>query len=82
MEHYQKVKEFVESNQCQLLTTFDEFETLRQTVRIQYYQYVRIRFIGTCGHESSAVYTNFYKRKTGIKCISCVKINVKKNIKN
>jgi hypothetical protein len=78
MENYNKVKECVEEYKCTLLTTFEEFENRRKTVLKNYYSYVRINFIGTCGHESSAVYTNFVLRKTGITCKDCIKINVKK----
>lgn len=73
MDNYIKVKNYVESKQCILLTSFEEFEEIRKMVCKNYYQYVRIRFIGICSHESSAVYTNFYKRNTGIRCKLCVK---------
>ncbi len=33
---------------------------------------MRIAFIGICGHTSSAVYTNFHIRKTGLYCRTCV----------
>jgi hypothetical protein len=72
MENYNKVKECVEEYKCTLLTSFEEFENRRKQVNKEYYGFVRITFIGTCGHESSAVYTNFLKRKTGINCKSCV----------
>lgn len=81
MDNYIKVKNCVESKQCLLLTSFDEFEKIRENVRRNYYQYVRIRFIGLCSHESSAVYTNFNKRNTGIKCNQCVKQNMKSELK-
>ena len=34
---------------------------------------MRIDFIGVCGHNSSAVCTNFTTRRTGITCKACVK---------
>ena len=83
MENYTKVKQCFEENNCTLLTTFEEFEELRKLVRINYYQYVRVRFIGECTHESSVVFTNFFLRKTGIKCKDCIMAESKeRNIKN
>jgi hypothetical protein len=59
MENYHKVKLRFEENGCILLTTFEEFEELREKVLKKSYQFVRVRFIGTCSHESDVVYTNF-----------------------
>ena len=64
MENYNKVKDCFEKNNCTLLTTLEEFEELRKSVRINYYQFVRVRFIGECLHESSVVFTNFILRRT------------------
>lgn len=63
MENYNKVKSCFDTNNCTLLTTFDEFEELRKNVLYQSYQFVRVRFIGNCTHESSVVFTNFNLRK-------------------
>jgi len=73
MEKYIKVQKCFEENKCTLLTTFEEFEEARKTVRINYFEYVRVRFIASCTHESSVVFTNFKLRKTGIVCKECVK---------
>lgn len=73
MENYNKVKACCENNKCTIITTFDEFEKQRETVLKKSYQYVRIEFIGICGHNSNAVVTNFMCRNTGIKCKDCVK---------
>jgi hypothetical protein len=73
MENFNKIKNIVEENSCNLLTTFEEFEEKRDKVLKKSYQYVRIGFVGVCGHNSSAVVTNFITRKTGIKCKDCVK---------
>jgi hypothetical protein len=81
MEQYQKVKQCFEKNECRLLTTFEEFEELRKMVRIQYYQYVRVEFIGSCMHKSSVIFTNFYIRKTGKICKICIKQKRKDQIK-
>lgn len=72
MNNYNKINNFCEENSCKLLTSFEDFEDMRQNVSKKYYQYVRINFIGFCGHNSSAVVTNFLLRKTGILCKSCV----------
>lgn len=77
MENYNKVKACFEENKCTLLTTYEEFEERRKDVRINYYQYVRVDFIGQCSHKSSVVFTNFYLRKTGINCKDCVTKNMK-----
>jgi hypothetical protein len=45
MENYTKIQ------QC-----FEDFELLRITVHKMYYQYVRVRFIALCMHESSVVF--------------------------
>ena len=73
MENYQIVKKCIEENECVLLTTFEEFEEMRKTVLHQYYQYVRVRLIGSCSHESSVVFTNFKLRQTGKRCITCIR---------
>jgi len=75
MDNFNKVQACFDENACTLITPFEEFEELRKTVRKQYYQYVRVRFIGTCSHESSVVFTNFYLRKTGMNCKACTKKN-------
>ena len=75
MNNYNKVQACFDENACTLITPFEEFEELRKTVCKQYYQYVRVRFIGTCSHESSVVFTNFYLRKTGMNCKACTKQN-------
>jgi hypothetical protein len=80
MDNYNKVKECINNNGCKLLTTFEEFEEIRKTALNNYYGFVRIKFIGLCGHESSAVFTNFNVRKTGITCKSCVKLNTSKQL--
>jgi hypothetical protein len=72
MEKYIRVQKCFEENKCTLLTTFEEFEEARKTVRINYFEYVRVRFIASCKHESSVVFTNFKLRKTGIRCRNCV----------
>ena len=85
MENYNKVKACVDKNNCTLITTFEEFEELREKVLQKSYQFVRIRFTGSCSHESNAVYTNFNLRKTGIICKDCnIKScsNVMKHAKN
>lgn len=81
MENYNKVKVCFEENQCVLLTTFEDFEEKRKDVRINYYQYVRVEFIGQCSHQSSVVFTNFYLRKTGIRCKERVKRNTMSKLK-
>jgi hypothetical protein len=72
MDNYNKIKDIFITNECTLLTSFEEFETKRQTARINSYHFVRVDFIGVCGHPSSAVVTNFITRKTGIRCKDCV----------
>jgi hypothetical protein len=73
MDNYIKVKTAVENNKCTMITTFEEFEAIRPTVYNKSYHYVRIDFIGICGHNTSAVVTNFICRQTGIRCKECVK---------
>lgn len=82
MENYNKVLETCNSNGCKLLTTYEEFEKCREIVNKNYYAYVRIKFIGICGHESSAITTNYILRKTGIQCKDCVKQHTHNIIKN
>jgi len=73
MENYEKVKLCFDENNCTLLTSFEEFEELRKTVLKQSYQFVRVKFIASCSHESNVVFTNFNLRKTGKMCKACVK---------
>jgi hypothetical protein len=81
MENYQKVHARFEEEGCTLLTSFEELEELRKTVLHHSYQFVRVRFIGTCTHESNVVYTNFNLRKTGKVCKACMTAIVKKDLK-
>lgn len=81
MENYNKVKACFEENQCVLLTTLEDFEEKRKNVLKNYYQYVRVEFIGQCSHQSSVVFTNFYLRKTGIRCKECVKRDTTSKLK-
>ena len=82
MENYTKIQQCFEENKCTLITTFEDFEKLRITAHKMYYQYVRVRFIALCMHESSVIFTNFFLRKTGIICKECTvqKSKVKNNI--
>lgn len=73
MERYSLVKKIIEENKCTLITTFEDFESRRETVLKKSYLYVRVEFIGICGHNSSAVFTNFKSRGTGKRCKDCVK---------
>jgi hypothetical protein len=82
MQNYLKVIKIVEDTKCTLLTTFEEFEEKRKTVLKKLYSYVRIDFIGVCGHNSSAVFTNFKSRKTGIRCKECVAKESREIMKN
>lgn len=82
MDNFNKVKECVENKGCTLLTTFEEFELKRESVLNKTYLYVRVDFIGVCGHNSSAVFTNFKSRETGTRCKECVKKKTTDTLKN
>jgi hypothetical protein len=82
MNNYNKVKECVESKKCTLLTTFEDFEIKRENVLKKSALFVRIEFIGICGHISSAVFTNFKLRGTGMRCKECVKKDTKEILKS
>ena len=81
MEFYNKVKNFCTINKCELLTNFEEFEEKQKTIYQNSKHSVRIDFIGVCGHNSSAVVTNFINRKTGIRCKDCVKKDTKNKLR-
>ena len=82
MENYNKVIKCCNENNCTLITTFEEFEKRREDTKSKSYQHVRIDFIGVCSHPSSAVYTNLYRRKTGIRCKDCVIKDTSTTLKN
>jgi hypothetical protein len=82
MDNYLRVKTEIENNKCTMITTFEEFEKKRETVMEKFYHYVRIDFVGICGHNSSAVVTNFMNRKTGIRCKECVNKDTSNTLKN
>lgn len=82
MEFYEKVKNFCTTNNCNLLTTLEEFEEKQKTAIQNSKHFVRIDFIGICGHNSSAVVTNFINRKTGIRCKDCVKKDTNNTLTN
>jgi hypothetical protein len=63
MENYTKVTECFRNAHCQLLTSFEEFERRRGELEKKCYHFVKVDFIGTCSHLSSAVFTNFKLRK-------------------
>jgi hypothetical protein len=82
MEKYLEVSKIIEEAGCSLLTTFEDFEEKRKTVLNKLYLYVRIDFVGVCGHNSSAVFTNFKSRKTGIRCKECVAKTTRETMKS
>jgi hypothetical protein len=82
MENFEKVQNIVIESKCVLLTTFEDFEAKRKMVLDKSYQFVRIDFIGICGHNSSAVFTNFKTRQTGIRCKDCVRKDKTSILKN
>ena len=82
MDNYLIVKNTIEKAGCTLLTTFEEFELRREIVLKKLHNYVRIDFIGMCGHNSSAVFTNFKLRGTGKRCKDCVKKETSDTLKN
>jgi hypothetical protein len=66
-ERYQAIREEFTQAGCSLLTTYEEAVVMNvQPGRL------RLRFLGTCGHESEAYYTNFHNRRTGAICKACV----------
>lgn len=78
MENYLIVKNAMEENGCELLTTFEEFEERRFGLSNKYYQHVRIDYIATCKHQMNVAVTNFLVRKTGLVCKECSKTNARK----
>jgi hypothetical protein len=82
MDNYLIVKNTIEKAGCTLLTTFEEFELRREIVLKKLHNYVRVDFIGMCGHNSSAVFTNFKLRGTGKRCKDCVKKETSDTLKN
>jgi hypothetical protein len=81
MKQYNYVKKIIEDNECALITTFEDFELRRESVLDKSYLYVRVDFIGICGHNSSAVFTNFKSRGTGKRCKECVKKETNNTLK-
>ena len=69
LEKYNEVSEEFACNGCKLLSTFED--CVIQTNNASFH-YSRLSFIGVCGHESSAVYTNYHNRKTGLYCKKCI----------
>jgi hypothetical protein len=74
IERYLEIQREFEENGCVLQTSFEKFVEIANEKAVSL---LLLSFIGKCGHPSSAVYTNFHKRKTGIICKSCVKKNKK-----
>lgn len=72
MENYNKVIECFRKANCQLITNYEEFERRRNELPKKSYHFVKVDFIGTCLHQSTAVFTNFKLRKTGIICKECI----------
>jgi hypothetical protein len=81
MDKYLKVKKVIEDNNCSLLTTFEDFENKINNVSSKSYQHIRIEFVGLCRHNSSAIFTNFYLKKTGLYCKKCVEENTTEILK-
>jgi hypothetical protein len=81
MDNYNKIKIKLEENNCSLITSFNDFEQQRISVLKKSYHYVKIEFIGICGHPTSAIVTNFISRQTGIRCKECTKTNVQQILK-
>ena len=81
MDKYLKVKKVIEDDNCSLLTTFEDFENKINNVSSKSYQHIRIEFVGLCRHNSSAIFTNFYLKKTGLYCKKCVEENTTEILK-
>lgn len=74
LENYNKVLNYCNNNNLKLLTSFEDFERKRLTeAYLLSHHYVRVDFVGICGHNSSAVVTNLINRNTGARCKECVK---------
>ena len=81
MDNYLKVKKVIENNGCILLTIFEDFQNKINNVSSKSYQHIRIDFYALCKHKSSAIFTNFYLKKTGLYCKKCVEDNTTEILK-
>lgn len=73
---YYKHKSIIESKNCILLTTEDEYKTIKKTN-------IKYRIISSCGHEINIFMNVFIQRETGVICSKCKKQKVtQKKIEN
>jgi hypothetical protein len=66
---YQDICICFENKKCKLLTTKEEFETIKQNCRQPKYKY-----IASCGHEHNVFFNVFLNRNTGVVCPTCINI--------
>jgi len=72
LQIYENVKNKFLENNCNLLTTEEEFNDNIE-------RYPKYKYIASCGHEHIVHYHIFSSRKTGVVCPNCIKkINGKK----
>jgi len=60
------------SNNCQLLTTEEEFKLIHDISKNT--TVVKYRYVASCGHEHIVYYHVFLGRKTGVICPKCIRV--------
>lgn len=83
MDNYNKVVNALQIEGCKIITTFEQFEDYRiNSTKTKQYAHVRVDYIATCGHNANVAVTNFFVRKTGLRCKDCVNKNTRHIHKN
>lgn len=66
---YEKIKQTYEDNNCQLVTTEDDYNKMRETTTLKK---IPFRIISSCGHESNeSLYYSLIEQGTGKLCRKC-----------
>jgi hypothetical protein len=67
------VKQFADK-ECELLTTFDEYNELS---KFKQFSHIIVKFIASCKHENTVTITNFISKSSGIICKKCMALKLR-----
>lgn len=72
---YETIKDAFSIENCQLLTTEQEYEENQMRVKSKY------RIVSSCGHETEVCFDSFRSFKTGRNCKACTRLQISAKLK-
>lgn len=65
-KEYSVIQKLFESHGCELYTTKDEYDNMKNPVKS------KVNFKASCGHDNTVTLTNFLQKQSGLLCKPCV----------